>query len=138
MQLACTDKVRPITLVSAAVCLGGVAGFLFSNVDVVGCVLVHNPVVFRHIAYETRFTLDDKDRLTSASGPGYSDTFTYTGLGLRLTKNDSTGGYAYLCDGVSPASSVLSDGRLSFTPGISQIVGTPNGAGARSMLRTAG
>ena len=74
-------------------------------------------------------TWDYEDRLTSASGPGYSDTFTYTGLGLRLTKNDSTGGYAYLCDGVSPASSILSDGRLSFTPGISQTLGTPNGAG---------
>ena len=77
-------------------------------------------------------TWDDEDRQTSASGPGYSDTFTYTGLGLRLTKNDSTGGYAYLCDGISPASSILSDGRLSFTPGISQTLGTPNGAGGLS------
>jgi len=50
---------------------------------------------------------------------GHTDSDT--GLGLRLTKNDSTGGYAYLCDGISPASSILSDGRLSFTPGISRI-----------------
>ena len=50
---------------------------------------------------------------------GHTDSDT--GLGLRLTKNDSTGGYAYLCDGISPASSILSDGCLSFTLGISRI-----------------
>ena len=77
----------------------------------------------------TTFTWDDEDRLTATSSPRYSDAFSYTALGLRLTKNDSTGGYAYLCDGVSPAASILSDGRLSFTPGISQTLGTSNGAG---------
>ena len=49
----------------------------------------------------TTFTWDDEDRLTGTSSPGYSDAFGYTGLGLRLTKNDSTGGYAYLCDGAA-------------------------------------
>lgn len=73
------------------------------------------------------FTYDDADRLTAASGPGFSDTFTYNGLGLRVTKNDSTGGYSALCDGVSPASPLLSDGHLTFTPGISQTQGTGNG-----------
>ena len=49
----------------------------------------------------TTFTWDDEDRLTATSSPSYSDTFSYTALGLRLTKNDSTGGYAYLRDGAS-------------------------------------
>ena len=50
----------------------------------------------------TTFSWDDEDRLTGTSSPSYSDAFSYTALGLRLTKNDSTGGYAYLCDGISP------------------------------------
>lgn len=41
------------------------------------------------------------------------------------------GGYAYLCDGIAPASPILSDGRLSFTPGISQI----NAQGSRFYLQ---
>ena len=51
---------------------------------------------------------------------------------MRLSKTDGGVGYAYLCDGVSPASPVLSDGQLSFTPGISQTLGTPNGSGGMS------
>ncbi len=43
-------------------------------------------------------TFDDEDRLTSISGPGYTDTFTYNGLGLRVGKTDSTGTYLYVCD----------------------------------------
>ena len=38
---------------------------------------------------------------------------------MRLTKSDPTGSYAYLNDGFSPASPVLSDGYSTFTPGIS-------------------
>ena len=78
----------------------------------------------------TRFTWDDADRLASTTLPdGHTDGNTYTGLGMRLSKTDGGVGYAYLCDGVSPASPVLSDGLLSFTPGISQTLGTPNGSG---------
>ena len=51
---------------------------------------------------------------------------------MRLSKTDGGVGYAYLCDGVSPASPVLSDGQLSFTPGLSQTLGTPNGSGGMS------
>ncbi len=49
---------------------------------------------------------------------------------MRLRKSDPTGNYWYLCDGVSPASPVLSDGYVSFTPGLSEI----NGAGSRFYL----
>jgi len=81
--------------------------------------------------HTTRLAWDDEDRLTSMTYPdGHSDTFSYTGLGLRLRKNDPTGAYWYDTDGVSPASDVLSDGYVSFTPGISEI----NGAGSRFYL----
>ena len=79
------------------------------------------------------FTWDDEDRLASTTLPeGHTDGNAYTGLGMRLSKTDGGVGYAYLCDGVSPASPVLSDGQLSFTPGISQTLGTPNGSGGMS------
>jgi len=81
----------------------------------------------------TRFTWDDEDRLASTTLPdGHTDGNACTGLGMRLSKTDGGVGYAYLCDGVSPASPVLSDGQLSFTPGISQTLGTPNGSGGMS------
>ena len=66
------------------------------------------------------FTYDDEDRLTAVSGPGYSDTFTYNGLGLRVGKTDTTGTYSYLCDGASPGAPVLSDGHATYTPGLSE------------------
>ena len=81
----------------------------------------------------TRFTWDDEDRLASTTLPeGHTDGNACTGLGMRLSKTDGGVSYAYLCDGVSPASPVLSDGQLSFTPGISQTLGTPNGSGGMS------
>ena len=36
------------------------------------------------------FAYDEEDRLTNVSGPGYTDTFTYNGLGLRVGKSDTT------------------------------------------------
>jgi len=66
------------------------------------------------------YTYDDEDRLTAVSGPGYTDTFSYNGLGLRVGKTDSTGSYSYLCDGASPASPVLWDGHAIYTPGLSE------------------
>ena len=65
-------------------------------------------------------TYDDEDRLTSITGPGYTDTFTYNGLGLRVGKTDSTGTYSYVCDGTTPGSPVLSDGHALYTPGLSE------------------
>ncbi len=67
------------------------------------------------------FVYDDEDRLTSLTTPGnITDTFTYNGLGLRVTKTDSTGSYAYVCDGTSPGSPVLTDGVALYTPGLSE------------------
>ena len=69
----------------------------------------------------TTYTWDDEDRLVSQQfADGHTDGYGYTGLGMRLTKGDPTGSYSYLTDGVSPSSPVLSDGRSSFTPGISE------------------
>jgi len=48
------------------------------------------------------------------------DTFTYNGLGLRVGKTDSTGTYAYVCDGTSPGSPVLSDAHAVYNPGLSE------------------
>ena len=71
----------------------------------------------------------------------HTDTYAYNGLGMRLTKtdptgsysdptgsySDPTGSYSDLADGVAPASPVLSDGHTSFTPGISETVGSGSG-----------
>ena len=65
-------------------------------------------------------TYDDEDRLTSITGPGYTDTFTYNGLGLRVGKTDSSGTYSYACDGASPGAPVLNDGHATYTPGLSE------------------
>ena len=68
-----------------------------------------------------RETYDDEDRLTSLTTPGgITDSFTYNGLGLRVTKTDSTGSYAYVCDGTSAGSPVLTDGAALYTPGLSE------------------
>jgi len=66
------------------------------------------------------FTYDDEDRLTRMTSPGATDTFTYNGLGLRVGKTDSTGTYAYVCDGTAPGAPVLSDGHAVYNPGLSE------------------
>ncbi len=77
--------------------------------------------------YSSR-TYDDEDRMTSITMPdGHTDYYSYNGLGLRLTKSDPSGNYAYFTDGTSPASDVLSDNFSSFTPGISETKGVGNG-----------
>ncbi len=64
---------------------------------------------------------DDEDRLTSVAIPGgFTDTYTYNGLGLRVGKVDSTGTYSYICDGTTPGSPVLNDGHAVYTGGISE------------------
>ncbi len=70
-----------------------------------------------------RDTYDDEDRLVSVSPPGYIsplDTYVYNGLGLRVGKTDSTGTYAYVCDGTTPGAPVLIDGHTQYTPGLSE------------------
>ena len=68
-----------------------------------------------------QLTWDDEDRLVGETLPsGQVDTFVYNGLGLRVGKTDSTGTYAYVCDGTSPGSPVLSDGHALYTPGLSE------------------
>ncbi len=54
------------------------------------------------------------------TSPGATDTYTYNGLGLRVGKTDSTGTYAYVCDGTSPGSPVLSDAHAVYNPGLSE------------------
>ncbi len=51
---------------------------------------------------------------------GIVDRFTYNGLGLRTGKTDSTGTYAYVCDGAAPGSPVLSDAHALYNPGLSE------------------
>ena len=65
------------------------------------------------------FAFDDEDRLTGVTGPnGLSDAFLYNGLGQRTAKTDSTGQYALVSDGASPAAPVLADGLTVYTPGL--------------------
>ena len=49
-----------------------------------------------------------------------TNSFSYNGLGLRVSKNDSAGAFAYVCDGTDVASAVLKDGKANFTPGLSE------------------
>ncbi len=66
------------------------------------------------------FTFDDEDRLTHITGPnGLNDAFAYNGLGQRVSKTDSTGQFALVSDGASPAAPVIADGLTVFTPGLS-------------------
>ena len=57
-------------------------------------------------------------RLNSTSA--IVDTYTYNGLGLRVAKTDSTGQFAQVSDGTSPASPVIADGAAVYTPGLSE------------------
>ena len=64
----------------------------------------------------TSYTYDDEDRLTQIVTPSGTSTVTYNGLGLRTGKTDSTGVYAYVCDGTSPASPALADAPFQAVP----------------------
>ena len=60
----------------------------------------------------TTLTYDDENRVTGIAYPSSAtNSFTYNGLGLRVSKNDSAGAFAYVCDGTDVASAVLKDGR---------------------------
>ena len=43
---------------------------------------------------------------------------------MRVSKNDSAGAFAYVCDGTGVASAVLKDGAATYTPGLSERRGT--------------
>ena len=82
---------------------------------------------FRSLASPTRTTLtyDDENRVTGITYPSSAtNSFAYNGLGLRVSKNDSAGAFAYVCDGTDVASAVLKDGKATFTPGLSERRGT--------------
>ena len=69
------------------------------------------------------FTFDDADRLTAVTNSvGQNDAFLYNGLGQRTAKTDSTGQYALVSDGASPAAPVLADGLTVYTPGLSSLL----------------
>ncbi len=52
--------------------------------------------------------------------PATTNSFAYNGLGLRVSKNNSAGAFAYVCDGTDAASAVLKDGKATFTSGLSE------------------
>ena len=69
----------------------------------------------------TTLTYDDENRVTGITYPSSAtNSFTYNGLGLRVSKNDSAGAFAYVCDGTDVASAVLKDGAATYTPGLSE------------------
>ena len=69
----------------------------------------------------TTLTYDDENRVTGITYPSSAtNSFAYNGLGLRVSKNDSAGAFAYVCDGTAAASAVLKDGAATYTPGLSE------------------
>jgi RHS repeat-associated protein len=69
----------------------------------------------------TSLTYDYENRVTSITYPSSAtNSFTYNGNDLRMQKVDSAGTANYLCDGTTPASSVLKDGSAVYTPGLSE------------------
>ncbi|MCW5947550.1 MAG: RHS repeat-associated core domain-containing protein, partial [Fimbriimonadales bacterium] len=53
-----------------------------------------------------------------------TNSFSYNAFGARVTKTDSSGTSTYARNGVSVVAPVLSDGSLTYTPGISSRDGT--------------
>ena len=80
-----------------------------------------NQATLSYYGSQYGFVWDDEDRLTKLTFPdGHVNTFTYNGLGLRVAKTDSTGQFAQVSDGTSPASPVIADGAAVYTPGLSE------------------
>lgn len=68
----------------------------------------------------TTLSWDYEDRLTGITYPSTStNSFAYNAFGARVSKTDSSGTSAYARNGVGVTSPVLSDGSLTYTPGIS-------------------
>ncbi|MCW3052755.1 MAG: repeat-containing protein, partial [Chthonomonadales bacterium] len=69
----------------------------------------------------TSISYDYENRVTGITYPSSAtNSFTYNGNDMRMQKVDSTGTANYLCDGTTPASSVLKDGSAVYTPGLSE------------------
>ncbi|HLJ56536.1 MAG TPA: RHS repeat-associated core domain-containing protein, partial [Chthonomonadaceae bacterium] len=69
----------------------------------------------------TSLTWDDSSRCTGITYPSSAtNSFSYNGEDLRVSKTDSAGTSAPITDGTSPASAVLKDARAVYTPGISE------------------
>jgi RHS repeat-associated protein len=69
----------------------------------------------------TSLTYDYENRVTGITYPSSAtNSFTYNGNDLRMQKVDSAGTANYVCDGTTPASSVLKDGSAVYTPGLSE------------------
>ncbi|MBS1711448.1 MAG: hypothetical protein JSS71_06975 [Armatimonadetes bacterium] len=54
--------------------------------------------------------------MTSISGPGVSNSFSYNGLDTRVGLTDSAGSRSFKRNGVGVTAPVLSDGSAVFTP----------------------
>ena len=68
----------------------------------------------------TTLSWDYEDRLTGITYPSTAtNSFGYNAFGARVSKTDSTGTSTYARNGVGVTSPVLSDGNLTYTPGIS-------------------
>ncbi len=73
----------------------------------------------------TTLSWDYEDRLTGITYPSTAtNSFAYNAFGARVSKTDSSGTSNYARNGVGVTSPVLSDGSLTFTPGISSNDGT--------------
>ncbi len=68
----------------------------------------------------TTLNYDYEGRVTSISGPGVSNSFTYNGLDTRVGKVEASGAKTFRRDGAEATSSVLSDGAAVYTLGVSQ------------------
>jgi len=80
-----------------------------------------NQTTLSYYGSQYGFAWDDEDRLTRLTFPdGHVNIFSYNGLGLRVAKTDSTGQFALVSDGTSPASPVIADGAAVYTPGLSE------------------
>jgi RHS repeat-associated protein len=68
----------------------------------------------------TTLSWDYEDRLIGITYPSTAtNSFSYNAFGARVSKTDSSGTSTYARNGVSVVAPVLSDGSLTFTPGIS-------------------
>jgi len=73
----------------------------------------------------TSLTWDYEDRLIGITYPSTAtNSFSYNAFGARVSKTDSSGTSTYTRNGTSVIAPVLSDGSLTYTPGISSRDGT--------------
>lgn len=73
-----------------------------------------------HNGAVSTFVYDCDSRIVSSSGLAGYALNTYNGLGARVGRSDASGVFNYKRNGASPTSPVLSDGVVSYTPGLSE------------------